>query len=192
MIPYFPGDGNGGYDVAHYHLDVTYDPATGELRVSRTSRRPRRRTCHGSTSTSRAWKSDPSQWTALAGRRGPGRPGRLGAGGRRTDRHTIRWGAGRGNVLHTCGVRRNTGHQHRNRRRVRPHPGWGRGHGRTARRGNVVPGERSSQRQGHLRHCRSPCPPGWRRCPTVPWSAAAPPAGGRPGSGAPTNRWPPT
>src|ERR1700712_3636435 len=29
--PYFPGDGNGGYDVAHYHLDVTYDPATGEL-----------------------------------------------------------------------------------------------------------------------------------------------------------------
>ena len=30
--PYFPGDGNGGYDVVHYHLDVTYDPATGELR----------------------------------------------------------------------------------------------------------------------------------------------------------------
>jgi hypothetical protein len=29
---YFPGDGNGGYDVTHYHLDVTYDPATGELR----------------------------------------------------------------------------------------------------------------------------------------------------------------
>ena len=30
--PYYPGDGNGGYDVVHYHLDVTYDPATGELR----------------------------------------------------------------------------------------------------------------------------------------------------------------
>jgi hypothetical protein len=26
--PYFPQDGNGGYDVRHYDLDVTYDPAT--------------------------------------------------------------------------------------------------------------------------------------------------------------------
>ena len=24
--PYFPLDGNGGYDVRHYDLDVTYDP----------------------------------------------------------------------------------------------------------------------------------------------------------------------
>jgi aminopeptidase N len=29
--PYFPLDGNGGYDVAHYDLDVTYDPATDFL-----------------------------------------------------------------------------------------------------------------------------------------------------------------
>ena len=29
--PYFPEDGNGGYDVAHYHLAVTYDPGTGGL-----------------------------------------------------------------------------------------------------------------------------------------------------------------
>ena len=28
--PYFPLDGNGGYDVAHYDLDVTYRPATDE------------------------------------------------------------------------------------------------------------------------------------------------------------------
>jgi aminopeptidase N len=29
--PYFPRDGNGGYDVAHYDLDVQYDPATDVL-----------------------------------------------------------------------------------------------------------------------------------------------------------------
>ena len=29
--PYFPLDGNGGYDVEHYDLDLTYDPDTDEL-----------------------------------------------------------------------------------------------------------------------------------------------------------------
>jgi aminopeptidase N len=29
--PYYPLDGNGGYDVAHYDLDVRYDPATDVL-----------------------------------------------------------------------------------------------------------------------------------------------------------------
>jgi aminopeptidase N len=29
--PYYPLDGNGGYDVAHYDLDLTYDPATDVL-----------------------------------------------------------------------------------------------------------------------------------------------------------------
>ena len=29
--PYFPMDGNGGYDVGHYDLDLTYDPGTGVL-----------------------------------------------------------------------------------------------------------------------------------------------------------------
>ena len=29
--PYFPTDGNGGYDVAHYDLDLSYDPATDRL-----------------------------------------------------------------------------------------------------------------------------------------------------------------
>ena len=29
--PYFPLDGNGGYDVQHYGLKVTYDPATDRL-----------------------------------------------------------------------------------------------------------------------------------------------------------------
>ncbi len=30
--PYFPLDGNGGYDVGHYDLDLRYDPATDVLR----------------------------------------------------------------------------------------------------------------------------------------------------------------
>src|SRR3954464_7162654 len=30
--PYFPLDGNGGYDVSHYDLNVTYDPKTDVLR----------------------------------------------------------------------------------------------------------------------------------------------------------------
>jgi hypothetical protein len=29
--PYYPLDGNGGYDVRHYHLDLRYDPATDVL-----------------------------------------------------------------------------------------------------------------------------------------------------------------
>ena len=29
--PYFPLDGNGGYDVRHYLLDVSYDPPTDLL-----------------------------------------------------------------------------------------------------------------------------------------------------------------
>lgn len=29
--PYYPLDGNGGYDVEHYALDLAYDPATDEL-----------------------------------------------------------------------------------------------------------------------------------------------------------------
>ena len=30
--PYFPLDGNGGYDVGHYSLDVSYDPPTDSPR----------------------------------------------------------------------------------------------------------------------------------------------------------------
>src|SRR5690242_14438105 len=34
--PYFPLDGNGGYDVAHYGIDVTYQPSLDELAGSTT------------------------------------------------------------------------------------------------------------------------------------------------------------
>ena len=52
--PYFPLDGNGGYDVKHYDLDVAYEPATDVLRGIARSGRGRRRTSRASTSTSPA------------------------------------------------------------------------------------------------------------------------------------------
>jgi hypothetical protein len=36
--PYYPLDGNGGYDVAHYLLDLSYDPASNVLAGSATIR----------------------------------------------------------------------------------------------------------------------------------------------------------
>ena len=50
--PYFPLDGNGGYDVEHYDLDVAYEPATDVLRGVATIRAEASRTCRASTSTS--------------------------------------------------------------------------------------------------------------------------------------------
>ena len=35
--PYFPLDGNGGYDVSHYDLDLRYNPATDQARRTQRS-----------------------------------------------------------------------------------------------------------------------------------------------------------
>ena len=43
--PYFPLDGNGGYDVKHYLLDLDYDPATDVLSGTATITAAQRRTC---------------------------------------------------------------------------------------------------------------------------------------------------
>ena len=48
---YFPLDGNGGYDVDHYDLAITYDPASGVLQGVATIRARPRRTCPASTLT---------------------------------------------------------------------------------------------------------------------------------------------
>ena len=51
--PYFPLDGNGGYDVDDYDLAIRYDPATDVLQRHGDDPRPRRRRpCRRSTSTS--------------------------------------------------------------------------------------------------------------------------------------------
>jgi hypothetical protein len=52
--PYFPLDGNGGYDTEHYLLDVRYDPATDTVDGTATIWLARPRTSRASTSTSRA------------------------------------------------------------------------------------------------------------------------------------------
>jgi len=41
--PYFPLDGNGGYDVGHYSLDVSYDPPTDHLTGTAVDRGDRQR-----------------------------------------------------------------------------------------------------------------------------------------------------
>ena len=52
--PYFPLDGNGGYDVDHYLLELRYTRPPTCCRASRRSRPRRRRTSPASTSTSTA------------------------------------------------------------------------------------------------------------------------------------------
>ena len=50
---YFPLDGNGGYDVAHYGISVSYKPSTHSLRAVSSVRATRDRSrCRASTSTS--------------------------------------------------------------------------------------------------------------------------------------------
>ncbi len=50
--PYFPKDGNGGYEVTHYTIDDRYDPApTRSAGVRRSRRWPATRRCRRSTST---------------------------------------------------------------------------------------------------------------------------------------------
>ncbi len=62
---YYPGDGNGGYDVDRYDLDVGYDPATDELTgtalITADTTAPR---CAGSPWTWSAWTSPPCRSTA--------------------------------------------------------------------------------------------------------------------------------
>ena len=50
--PYFPLDGNGGYDARHYQLDLRYDPATDMLRGRATIRARATQNLSASTSTS--------------------------------------------------------------------------------------------------------------------------------------------
>ena len=48
---YYPGLGNGGYDVSHYDLNLKYNPTRTSSTARRRSPRRRPRTCAGSTST---------------------------------------------------------------------------------------------------------------------------------------------
>ena len=63
--PYFPLDGNGGYDVSHYDLNFEYDPATDVLAVWNGSTRRPSRTCRASISTWWASTCAPCSSTAI-------------------------------------------------------------------------------------------------------------------------------
>ena len=49
--PFFPNAGNGGYDVAHYLLTLSYEPSTNQLSGTAEITATRRRTCPASTWT---------------------------------------------------------------------------------------------------------------------------------------------
>ena len=144
--PYFPTDGNGGYDVAHYDLDHLllpgHRPAAGSRPPSR--RAPPRR-CRRSTSTS----------TASGDRRPGRRPARpLASRRRRADHHPA--------TRPSPSVSRFTGRGALRRRTAGPGragPGSGgrvphrrrRADRRPAARGrHLVPGQRPPARQGQL------------------------------------------
>ena len=55
--PFFPNAGNGGYDVSHYGLVLSYEPSGNQLSGRRRSPRRRRRTSPGSISICAASRS---------------------------------------------------------------------------------------------------------------------------------------
>ena len=185
--PYFPLDGNGGYDVKHYLLDLDYDPATDVLSGTATITAARRRTCPASTSTSTASRCGRSRSTG-------DRPHWSRDGGELTV--TPSAGLRNAHPLHDRGrpttafPRRSvtqfgvSGFMHTDDGAVVA----GQPHGRR----DVVPGQRPSERQGgvHLPAHRSRGPRGGRQR-----RAASEPnerAGGPRGRGTPRSRWRPT
>ena len=159
--PYFPLDGNGGYDVKHYVLDVDLRPGDRPPRRQGARSRPaRRRTCPASTSTSTGSRSSRSRSTA---------GGRLVARRRRAHRHadrrvcrkhadftTVVRYDGIPETIETSSAQRLHPHRRRHARR------------RSAARGrHLVPGERPPERQGGVHVPASPFPRGSRRSPTA-------------------------
>ena len=63
--PYFPADGNGGYDVHSYDLDLTYRPDPTGWQAARELELRRARTWSGSTST---WSSTSTASRSTASR----------------------------------------------------------------------------------------------------------------------------
>ena len=144
--PYFPLDGNGGYDARHYLLDLRYDPATDMLRrASRRSAPERRRTCRRSTSTSSASTSARSRVNGRSRELDPRRA--------RADDHPAQ-DAAQARALRRDGrLRRRPADRRRTRARrgrLVQHRRRLAGRGPAARRGGLVPGQRPPARQGGL------------------------------------------
>ena len=186
--PYFPLDGNGGYDVKHYDLDLRYDPddrhpggtATIDARATQNLSRFNLDLV-GLTVRSIKVDGRSATWT---------RDGRR-AGHHAATGASPRAPASRSSCATTAcpelddrPVRRDVRvHPHRRRRRRR-RP--------AARRGDVVPGQRPSDRQGVLHDSTSPS----RRASQVVANGrlvgTRRGTAGRPGRGTPRSRWPRT
>ena len=154
--PYFPLDGNGGYDVAHYALQVGYQPGADVLTghaVITARRRPRR--SPASTSTSSGCTSTPCASTA-GPRRGAVRTTSSGSPRRRPSRRAI----GSPSGCATTASRRSS----RKRRRSPaassrpPTERWLIGEPHVA--ASWFPVNDHPQQQGDVRRQTSPCPRG--------------------------------
>ena len=141
--PYFPLDGNGGYDVQHYDLDVKYDPetdvltgeATIEARATQnlSALQPRLRGAHREIDQGRreVGAVEPRRW--------------------RTDHHTAAWDRQPAQVRDRRALRRDPRDDSRSAARsVRLLQHRRRGAGRRSTRcgRDLVPRQRSPARQG--------------------------------------------
>ena len=133
--------GNGGYDVSHYDLDVTYDPATDMLTGHRHHR-------GGRHAEPVALQPRPAGTDRQVGHGRRGRGEVAAPQGRAPDDARGR-AAGGGGLHHGRGLRRRPGHP-AGRLGLRAHRRRGDGH-RGARGGrDVVPRQRPPERQGLL------------------------------------------
>ena len=184
--PYFPLDGNGGYDTEHYLLDLSYVPATDMLAGSATIRA--RATQHLSrfnldlegltvhsievNGRAAAWTREGGELVITPARRHPQS---------RALHHQDRL------QRRTRDDRRPLRHQ-----RLHPHGRRAARHRPAARRRHVVSRQRPSERQGRLHvpdHGSRGSRGGRQRCAARPSTRAAP---GRRGRGTPESRWRPT
>ena len=185
---YYPGYGNGGYDVSRYRIDLTYHPtdnhieaqtiidARGDAGPEPVQPRPRRP--HGAKHRGRRPRR-----VLVPQRPGAQRdaPARAEGGPRVPDGGSVRRCAGR---VRPAGYRRQDRlHGHRRR-----------GHRGRPARGGRPPGSPPTTTRGTRRRTRSwwLCPTATKSWPTVSCSPVARTRAGRPSRGALPSRWRPT
>ena len=179
--PYFPRDGNGGYDVSHYDLEYVR-PGHRQARRRRDDHRARRpRTCRSSTSTSWASRCGRSRSTArrpTTKRKGQEltvKPGRAARTARPSPSSPGTTASRRRSRNSGCpGSSTPTTARSSSASRMSPRPGS---------RPTTIRGTRRPSRS------RSPSRPASRRSPTASSSSNDQRAAGRPGRGTPWSRW---
>ena len=186
--PYYPLAGNGGYDVAHYGLELSY---YAQDRPAARHRHDHREDDPGPVALQpRPRRAD----RALGHRRGSG--GELSPPRRRADRHAARAAPER-HRLHDRDrlprqARRRSAGARWERSRASSTPTTARSS--PASRRAPRPGSRPTTTRSTRRRSRSGSPSraAWRRSPTACSSARRRAGAARPGTGRPPSRWRPT